>query len=184
MRKRDFVSYTAFAFSEAEVKRLLDACGTLADRIMILLAVRYGFRREDVVNIKIRDINMEQQQITFFEKKKDRSRTIPIEYDVTQEIKRYISTCSKDTVYLLPFHDGSTAWHHLQDICKVAGIPVPAGRTGRPFHSLRGTCIKLRQKQGWSINECASLVGDEPGTVVKHYLTTTPSELAAKMRGE
>lgn len=183
MRKRDFVSYTTFAFSESEVKRLLDACGTLADRMMILLAVRYGFRRDDIVKLKIRDINIEQLTLTFHESKKDRDRTIPIEYDVAMDLKRYIATLPKTATYLLPFRDGSTAWQHLQSICSVANIPVPPGRTGRPFHALRGTCLKLRQKQGWTVNECASLVGDEPGTVFKHYLTTTPTELAAKMRG-
>ena len=182
MRKRDFISYTTFAFSESEVERLLAASGTLADYTMILLASRYGFRREDIVRLKIRDINIEQQTITFHEKKKDRTRTIPIEYDVAMDLKRYIATMPKNTIYLLPFQDGSTAWRHLQDLCRVAGIPVPPGRTGRPFHALRGTCLKLRQKQGWTVNECASLVGDEPGTVFKHYLTTTPTELAEKMK--
>jgi hypothetical protein len=42
--------------------------------------------------------------------------------------------------------------------------------------------VKIRQKQGWSPNECAALLGDEPGTVLKHYLTTTPTELAEKMK--
>ena len=182
MRKRDFVSYTSFAFSESEVARLLSACGTLADYIMILLAVRYGFRREDIVRLKIRDINIEQKTLTFYEKKKDRTRTIPIEYDVSMELKRYIATLPKNEIFLLPFQDGSTAWRHLQDLCKIAGIPVPNGRTGRPFHALRGTCLKIRQKQGWTVNECASLIGDDAGTVFKHYLTTTPSELAELMK--
>jgi len=181
MRKRDFVSYTSFAFSESEVSRLLSACGTMADYIMILLSVRYGFRREDIVRIRVRDINIEQKTITFYEKKKDRTRTIPIEYDVAMDLKRYIATLQKNEIFLLPFQDGSTAWRHLQDLCKVAGVAVPEGRTGRPYHALRGTCLKLRQKQGWTVNECAALVGDEPRTVFKHYLTTTPAELADLM---
>jgi len=184
MRKRDFVSYTTFAFSESEVKRLLEACGTMADHVMILLAVRYGFRREDMVRLETNNVNIEQQTITFHEKKKNKDRTIPIEADVAMELKRYIATMPKKSHFLFPFQDGSTAWHHLQKICEVAGIPVPTGRTGRPFHALRGTCLKLRQKQGWTVNECASLVGDTPETVFTHYLTTTPAELADKMNGK
>lgn len=110
MRKRDFVSYTSFAFSEGEVARLLSACGTLADYIMILLAVRYGFRREDIVRLRIRDINIEQKTLTFYEKKKDRTRTIPIEYDVSMELKRYIATLPKNEIFLLPFQDGIFFW--------------------------------------------------------------------------
>jgi integrase len=183
-RKSDFVSYTLFAFNESELKRLLDACNNLSDYIMILLASRYGFRREDVVSIKINDINLKDATITYYEHKKDKSRTIPIEPDVVIELKRYINTIPKDRSNLLAITDGSSAWNHLQEICKVAGIPVPPGRKGRPFHSLRGTCVKMRQKQGWTTNEVAALIGDEPETVSKHYATTSPSELAEKMKGK
>jgi integrase len=172
-----------YALTENEVERLLKACGTMADYIMVILSTRYGFRREDVVRLETRNIDCEHLTITFHELKKNRDRTIPIEADVAADLKRYIHTLSvKHGIYLLPFNDGTSAWRHLQDLCKVAGIPVPPGRTGRPFHSLRGTCVKLRQKQGWSINECAALLGDEVSTVANHYLTTTPSELAEKMR--
>jgi integrase len=58
MKKHPFVSYTMFAFSTSELKRLLQACPTAADFIMILLASRYGFRREDVVGIKLSNIDL------------------------------------------------------------------------------------------------------------------------------
>ena len=181
---KEFVSYTLFAFTEQEIKRLLDSCESMSDYIMILLASRYGFRREDIVSIRIPDIDLEHGTITYYEHKKDKNRTIPIEPDVIIELKRYINTIPREkrTGHLLAITDGSTAWVHLQNLCKTAGIPVPEGRTGRPFHSLRGTCIKLRLKKGWSIHEVAALIGDEPETVSKHYAVTSPSELAEKMR--
>jgi integrase len=185
-RKRHFVSYTLYALSASELKDLLAACEKMSDYILILLASRYGFRREDIVDIKINNVDLKNSTITYYEHKKRKDRTIPIEPDVTQELTRYINTipAEKKTLgYLFPFRDGTTAWQHLQDICAVAKIPVPAGRTGRPFHALRGTCVKMRQAQGWNLNEVATLIGDEPGTVAKHYATVTTSELATKMRG-
>jgi integrase len=182
MTKRKFVSYTNYAFSQSELKRLLESCPTTADHIMILLASRYGFRREDVVNIKVNNVDLKNSTLTYHEQKKDRDRTIPIEADVCSELRKHINTLSKDAVYLLPFRDGTTAWRHLQNICKVADIPVPRGRTGRPFHAIRGTCVKMRQAQGWTIHEVATLIGDEPGTVAEHYATVTPMELAEKMK--
>ena len=172
-----------WAFSESELKRLLEACPTTADHIMILLASRYGFRREDVIGILVNNINLEQKTLTYHEKKKNKDRTIPLEPDVVSELKKHINTLPKNTKYLLPFRDGTTAWRHLQEISAVANIPVPTGRTGRPFHSLRGTCVKMRQKQGWTINEVAALIGDEPDTVSQHYATVSPSELATKLNG-
>ena len=182
MRNRVFTSYTMYAFSEGELKRLLAACDDMGDYIMILIASRYGLRREDVVNIKVNDINFASGLLSFYERKKRRIHTVPLEADVAQELKRYIGTFKKGREYLLPFQDGSTAWRHLQELCIVAGIPTPTGREGRPFHSLRGTCVKQRQAAGWTIHECAALIGDEADTVSKHYATVTTTELMQKMR--
>lgn len=184
MRNKEFVSYTLFALSTSELKRLLAACESMSDYIMILLATRYGLRREDVVGLKIRNIDLENGLLTYHELKKKRDRTIPIEQDVIVDLKRYIGTIDKKREYLLPFRDGTTAWQHLQDVCAIAGIPVPTGRTGRPFHSLRGTCVKQRQAQGWSLNEVAALIGDDVSTVAQHYATVTPGELAEKMKNK
>jgi integrase len=183
IRKHHFTSYTIYAFSPSELKHLLESCPTMADYIMILLASRYGFRRDDIVNIRINNVDLKGSTMTYHEHKKDIDRTIPIEPDVCSELTRYFNTIQKGQTYLLPFRDGSTAWRHLQEICKVAGIPVPNTRTGRPFHALRGTCVKMRQAQGWTLNEVAALIGDEVETVAQHYATVTPMELAAKMQG-
>ena len=184
MKNKGFVSYTIFAFSENELKRLLASCSHMEDYIMILLATRYGFRREDIVKLKINNVDLINSTLTYYEHKKNRDRTIPLELDVVTELKRYINTIPADKRilgFLLPFQDGTTAWRHLQDLCESAKIPVPQGRTGRPFHALRGTCVKARQAAGWNLNEVAALIGDEPETISKHYATVTPSELATKM---
>jgi integrase len=182
-RNKDFISYTQFAFSATELRKLLAACSHMEDYIMILLASRYGFRRDDVVKIMRNNIDLVNGTITYHEKKKAKDRTIPIEPDVITELKRYINTLPATQQYLFPFQDGTTAWRHLQELCKTAGIPVPQGREGRPFHSLRGTCVKMRQAQGWNLNEVAALIGDDPETVALHYATVTTSELATKMAG-
>jgi integrase len=182
-RKKAFVSYTLFALSQPEITRLLAACDNPADHIMIVLAYRYGFRRDDLSKVKVANIDFVNSTLTFYDHKKDKDRTIPIEPDVLSELKRYKSTLAKKQVYLLPFNDPSTLWVHLQDLCAAAGIPVPPGRTGRPFHSLRGTCVKFRQAQGWTVSQVAALIGDTPETVLKHYATVTTHELSEKMNG-
>lgn len=179
--KRSFESYTMWAFSKSELERLLLACPTTADHIMILLASRYGFRREDVVNLLVNNIDLKNRTITYHEQKKHKDRTIPIEADVVSELQKHINTLPKGAKFLLPFQNGTTAWRHLQEICAVAGIPVPVGRTGRPFHSLRGTCVKMRQADGWTMGEVAALIGDDINTVALHYATVSPGELATKM---
>jgi integrase len=182
-RKGNFIPYTMYAFSDGEMKRILDSCSNMADYILFLLASRYGFRREDIVKIKTNNVDTENLSITYYEHKKNKDRMIYIEPDVVRELKRYMNTFGKRE-YLFPFTDGSTAWQHLQNVCKVAGIPVPVGRRGRPFHSLRGTCVKMRQAQGWTLNEVATLIGDDPETVALYYAKVSMSEIGNKMHCE
>ena len=185
-KKKSFTSYTIYALSDVQVKNLFDACERLSDYIMILLSIRYGFRREDIVGIKIDNVNLQEKSLTYYEHKKNKDRTIPLESDVVTELKRYIGTIDnkKHKGFLFPFKDGTTAWRKFQELCRIAHIPIPEGRTGRPFHSLRGTCVKQRQAQGWTMNEVATLIGDKPNTVAQHYATVTLSELANKMNKE
>lgn len=182
-RKNNFVSYTKYAFTEPQIRKMLQACSVLSDYIMILLGYRYGFRREDIINIRIADIDLVNAQITYYEHKRKRHRTIPIEPDVVAELRRYLNTVPDKQVTIFPFKDGSTAWQHLQDICEIAEIPKTDREGGyRPFHALRGTCVKLRQAQGWTIHEVSALIGDTVETVNMHYATVTPGELAEKMK--
>ena len=183
MTRTPFISYTIYAFSKSERTRLLAACSTMADYLLILMGIRYGFRREDIVKIKVPNIDLDNAMLIYYDEKKNKDRTIPLEQDVVVELRKYINTLKDKNGYLFPWQDGTTAWRHLQDICAVAKIPVPTGRTGRPFHSLRGTCVKMRQEQGWTLNEVAALIGDDVETVAKHYATVTPGELAEKMKG-
>ena len=176
----EFVPYTIYAFNDSELKLVLEKCPTQEDYILLLLASRYGFRREDVVRLKVRNFDQHNRTLTYHEQKKNRDRTIPIESDVAAELIRYIKTLPKKQELLLPF-SGVTAWRKLQKVCEIAGIPVPTGRDGRPFHSLRGTCVKMRQRQGWNVNECAALIGDDPETVSIYYAAVGMSELATKM---
>lgn len=179
--KREFDSYTKYAFSNNDIQKLLNACSDQNDRVMILIAYRYGPRRDDLAQIEINNVDLKNNTLSYYEHKKKKIRVIPLEDDVVQEIKILINSSPKRK-YLLSWHNGSTCWRHLQDLCKIAGIPIPPGRDGRPFHSFRGTCIKYRQGQGWSVNQCAALIGDTIDTVMQHYATTTPAELAELMR--
>ena len=181
--RKEFDSYTKYAFTEKEISKLLSACSDQNDRVMILVAYRYGLRRDDLSGIERNNVDLQNNTVTYYENKKKRMRQIPIESDVAQEIKILFNASPKQK-YLLSWHNGSTCWRHLQDLCKIAGIPIPLGRDGRPFHSFRGTCIKFRQAQGWTVNQCAALIGDTVETVMQHYAMTTPAELTTLMEGK
>lgn len=162
------------ALTESDLQKILDAVDCLEDELLIKLAVATGIRREDLMSIRIANINLEDETLTFHESKKNRDRTIPISPSLVQLMKKFYKTIEKRE--LLFSISGRTAYRRLNRLCRIAGIPE------RPFHALRATCIKLAQARGWKMEQVASLTGDAIRTIEEHYATPSADEMAATTR--
>jgi integrase len=158
------------SFTEREVEKLFSVINTLEDKVLVLLALNTGIRREDIVNINIADINFSAKMLMYRERKKNRIRAIPISQSLCQEIDMYIKTLDKKQKLLFPFN-GKTAYNRLQRLCERAGIPR------RPFHALRSTCVKLAQKRGWTPEQVALLTGDSIRVIQEHYAVPNDQEM-------
>ena len=191
--KAQFDSYTKYALSHNQYMKLMLACKTTSETCLIGLAIELGLRRDDLVSIEVANIDIDHKWLTFYEKKKDRIRRLPIPDQQVADIVRHLNTFKKRPKFLFPSRradsksghiSGMEAWRTLQDLCLAADIPAPPGRKDRPFHSLRGTCYKLKQNRDkWSVEQAAAWLGDAPETAMKHYGKTTDSELEALVRG-
>lgn len=166
------------SFTPKEVDRLLAVTTRLDDEVMLRLALTTGLRRQDVADIEIRNIDLEEQKLTFHEHKKNRWRTIPLAPATAKVIAQYLNTLGargRRRKYLFPIRSRQL-YNRLQSLCDRAGVPP------RPFHALRSTCIKLYQRQGWAVEETAKLVGDTVAVVQLHYTTPSDAELAEAVR--
>jgi integrase len=177
-KKKTFESYTLRALNETDYQRILKACNTFEDEILMRIAVENGLRRIDISKILL--ANIREGKLTYHEHKKNLDRTVPLSATTVQKIEQYRATLPKGTKYLFSWgkskYGDFTAWRRFQNLCVAAGIEP------RPFHCLRGSCIKILQKKGWTLNEVAKLIGDDPATVQLHYATTSDSEIEDKMR--
>lgn len=190
---RTYNSYTRYALSFTEYMKLMLKCRTTEQTCLIGLACELGLRREDLVAIEVANINLESKRITFLEKKKGRMRMLPLPDAQVQDIVKHLNTFKKMPRFLFPAKrtsktghmSGMEAWRTLQELCLEAEIDPPADRKDRPFHSLRGTCYKLKQNRDkWTVEQAAAWLGDSPTTAMKHYGKTTDSELETLIRGE
>jgi len=173
--RKPFVSYTQFALSKTEYKRLLQACGTLEEEVMLQIAVNLGLRRVDISKILIANIDLDNRTLTYHEHKKNRDRTLPFTQDMAQLLRKYLHTLTKDTKYLFSWgkskYGDYTAYRRLQTLCDNAGIPR------RPFHALRGTCYKFCKDRGWSVEQAAYMLGDSVNMAITHYGIPSPGEI-------
>ena len=159
------------SFSEEEWGKLLKVVDNLEDELLLKFAVSTGLRREDLVAVLIENIDFEQGTLVFFEKKKKKHRTIPLQENIIKLIKIYLNNTRKKQGRLFDF-TGRTAYNRLNELCDKAGIQR------RPFHALRSTCAKFCLKAGWTELEVAKLLGDKIGTIQTHYVVPSNSDMS------
>jgi len=169
------------ALSEKEVEKLLLSIGNLRDKVLISLAIATGLRREDIVGILKKDVDLKHNTITYYEKKKKRTRTVPIGNKMSNLLEMYLHTLDTKNPWLFPSpKKGKYAKSHMSgrqayDIFNEALDKI--GLKRRPFHALRATCVKLAQKRGWKIEEVMELTGDSYRTISLHYATPSQDEM-------
>ena len=157
------------ALSRKEYEKLISVIDNIEDDLLIKMAITTGLRREDLLNVKIGNINLRDCLLTFHEQKKGIDRTIHLNPDIVQLIKKFLNTQEKRK-NLFSF-SGSTAYRHLNRWCRIADIPQ------RPFHALRATCVKFCQMAGWSATEVSHLTGDTIRVIQEHYSTPSDGEM-------
>ncbi len=160
------------ALTKTEYEKLISSIDSLEDELLIKLAITTGIRREDIVSIRTGNISIPDATLTFHESKKRIDRTIHLNPEVVQLIKKYYNTreeVKKDS-YIFDF-SGRTAWNRLDRLCKIAGIKP------RPFHALRATCVKFCQRAGWTPSEVSKLTGDSLRVIEEHYACPGEAEM-------
>jgi len=133
--------------------------------------VTTGIRREDIVGIDLSNIDWQNNTLTFWEQKKRRFWTVPLEADTVTTLKMYINTLPKGQKKLFNF-TGRTAYNHLQGYLKKANIKKKI-----PFHALRTTFVKRSKELGRDIKAVQQITGDSERTILKHYSEWTMDEL-------
>lgn len=176
--KREKYRTGQHALTENEYRRVLEVIDNLEDEVLIRFTVASGMRREDVINMEIKNMDLNNGYIQFFEHKKRKIHHIYIPQDVIILIKKYLHTIPKKQEMLFGF-SSRTAYNRFQNCL------VKAGLYKRPFHALRATCIKFCQLKGWTPQQTAKHVDDTLKTIEGHYTVPSDSEMKelAEKRG-
>jgi integrase len=181
------------ALTRKQAESVIMAASSYEDKILVLIGFTLGLRRDDLVRIEVQniDLNPSSPTLSYHERKKgNRIRTVPLTGELVHELSLYLKEHVKqDQKYLFPprqrtHHSGcmssKTAYNTFNALCKKAGVPSETGHI--PIHAMRSTCIKLKQEEGWTIEQVAALIGDKVETVQEHYSTPSGGELAELMK--
>lgn len=166
------------ALTPEEVLRLLAPVDVLQEWALLEFALTTGIRREDMVGIPLEGVDFDQGTVRFYESKKRRTRTVPMDARVMVTLRSHVRTLAKGERWLFPsprragsHQSGRYAYNVLGKWLKGAGL------TPRPFHALRATAYKLAKARGWSVEQAAALLGDTIRVAKEFYGVVTPWEL-------
>lgn len=162
------------SLTRGEFEKLISVIPHIEHLLLIKLAVATGIRRDDIVKIKIADIDFPTRRINFNQSKKKNIHTVNVSDSIIVLIKQHLNTITqkhKKSGLLFSFK-GRQAYNILNTYCERAGIPK------RPFHSLRATCSKFCKEAGWSDQQIARHLDDKIETIVAHYTVASDSEMS------
>jgi integrase len=167
-----------YALTRGEYEKLLQAAGSIEDRVMVMLGASLGLRRGDLVRVKVSDVDFKNNALSYHEKKKgDRIRTVPIGPRMALELKILMGTLAAGQETVFTFKDRQ-AYNRWITLCDVARIPR------RPFHALRATAIKFAQAAGWTPEQVAELTGDTIKVIQEHYATPSRAEMGELVKAK
>jgi integrase len=194
------------SLTRKQAESVIMAANSYEDKVLVLIGFTLGLRRDDIVRVELQNINFQTNEFSYLERKKgNRIKTVPMTERLSNELRVYINShvkpgqkylfpprqeTSKKNVknpetkevvgrekFLCEYLSSKTAYNIFNALCKRAGVATPI-----PIHAMRSTCIKLKQEEGWTIEQVAALIGDKVSTVQEHYSTPSGGELAVLMK--
>ena len=189
------------AFTLAEIKRVLKACGDNVEwRGLILFGLYLGQRLGDLAKLTWRAINLETGEIALSTRKTGRRIVLPL----VQPLADYLSTLSASddaNAYIFPnaaAHKRTASLsNQFREILVEAGLLEPLarghrstgkGRTGRremseiSFHSLRHSAVTMLKAAGVSDVIAREIVGHESAAVSRQYTHLSTDDKRAAMQ--
>jgi integrase/recombinase XerD len=174
-----------YIFSEAEVAGLLRAASDLkrnplsplrpeAIRLAIILLFTTGIRRGELLNLTIGDYNRQESTLHIRETKFYKSRLLPINSGIVDEIDRYLRTRSQRKLSVSPdmaliwnpswgggAYSGTSLRRSLQPLLQKCGIVTAKGKPPR-IHDLRHYA-EFRTMPSKLAGPCISACFSRPG---------------------
>jgi len=189
------------AFTLAEIKRILKACGDDTEwRGLVLFGLYLGQRLGDLAKLTWRAVDLDSGEIAFTTRKTGRRIVLPL----VQPVADYLASLpasDKPNAFIFP-HAASakrtaSLSNQFRDILVEAGLLEPLARghksTGKgrnqareaseiSFHSLRHSAVTMLKAAGVSDFMAREIVGHESTAVSRQYTHLTTDDKRAAMQ--
>jgi len=156
--------------NRGELKALFKTPRLLKHRIILTLIYSAGLRRQEVINLKISDIDFERKTIHLHRSKYYKDRVVPLSEYISRGLKKYLEA-EKPHIYLFNGKQADSCYSVnalnwlMRESLKGAGIKKKVN-----LHSLRHSYATHLLEEGINIVTVKELLGHSDVTTTMIYL--------------
>ncbi len=140
---------------------------------ILLIAVRTGMRRGEILNLKWTDIDYDNGLIIIQRTKNGDKRSVPLTLEIKEALEVYGKVRRLDTQLVFPSPTKPSVPPEIKN--EFANIIAKAEITDFRFHDLRHTAASYMAMSGASLLDIASILGHRTMHMVKRYSHLTKS---------
>lgn len=176
-----------FALKPAELRKLVTAAATPRDRCIVRLLADTGIRRAELVALDVRDVNVEQRDLTIRSGKGGKLRVVPLTDELAQEFGFLIGRRATGPLFL-SLRKGSLTVRQLNrivhDVGQLAGVDNPNPDAGGiTCHLFRHTFARQWKQRGGDIETLTNILGHaSSATTVDLYGTQSVEDMKENYR--
>ncbi len=163
------------AIDPEDIRQLLAVIKEPRDRAMILTLLRTGMRIGELLNTKLKGLNLKDKCIEIFEAQKNRvGRVVYLSDDACQALKKWLKLKNPQTEALFYGHGArplsyAAAWAVFKKYLDKAGL----SHKGYTLHSLRHTCASELLNAGMHLECLQPLLGHQSIEMTRRYARLT-----------
>lgn len=162
--------------TRAEIKQLLTQISNPKHHLMIALAYSAGLRVSEVINLKVRDINLEQLTLHLKNAKGKKDRLTIFSAQLLVPLHQLITNKKSSAIVFESSRGGKLTTRTLQQVFKKA---LKKSKIKKPatFHSLRHSFATHLLENGTDIRHVQELLGHKNIRTTQHYTQVTNPQL-------
>ncbi len=162
-----------------EVKNLINSADNLKSRLIISLLYSSGLRVSELVNLKVDDLNLNENTGWVRKGKGSKDRIFTLSGNLVEELKEYLSERGKGNKYILSKENPLTT-RNIQKIIKGTRIRAGINKKVTP-HTLRHSFATHLLEQGTDIRLIQAILGHSSLNTTQLY-THISSEQIKKVK--
>lgn len=158
------------AFSEDQVKLLINSCSDLTDRTLLMLGFNSGMRISEISNIDVGMIDFDSERIKIWDEKKDKYRIVYPGKIPMSMLAMYIREKNIKGPKLFNIADKTIERHFQALSLKILGDK-------RSWHTVRHTYVTMCRRRGIDYKIVMENTGDSLQTILKVYNNPSPEDM-------